>query len=212
MDQSRYGKSGDSHRYNEKNALRSYHGHEKFSHGDRQSREASDQIKSRDKDKYSRDRYESSGHRSKDREKETFSDQKFRDKISPRPESGRGREDRGEKMDHQRSSRNHRSGWEIEESITADRAKSKDRAKGHYGTSDSRERENQKSMKERNVDGSYVFREKGQPGRVGKSLDDKSVAEGDQKSPSKKSLFSSVGGPDFVKGSSGIFFYTFCSF
>ncbi|XP_031383508.1 arginine/serine-rich coiled-coil protein 2 isoform X3 [Punica granatum] len=200
---SHHGKSGDSYRYSDRHSSRSSYSHSR--HDDHRRRE-SDHSRSRDymrdRDKYSRDRYESTGHRSKDKEKETSSleRQNYRDKESHRSDSVRrksnfeeserdqtdwDRDDRGEKREYRRSSRDRRSGWDKEES------------KGHPTAR--KDRDDQKLSKEmRGFEDSGSVNDKDRFDRgFRKPLDDKSIFEGEGNSPTKKPrLFSSHGGSD----------------
>uniref|UniRef100_A0A5B6Z8K2 Putative arginine/serine-rich coiled-coil protein 2 isoform X2 n=1 Tax=Davidia involucrata TaxID=16924 RepID=A0A5B6Z8K2_DAVIN len=106
---SQYGRNGDSYRHSDRQSSRSshsYHRHDGYNrhekHADeeertysklssRSGRESRDYL--RDVDKYSRDKFDGSGHRSRDKDRETSSReyQKYKDKDSSYDRAGSGR-------------------------------------------------------------------------------------------------------------------------
>lgn len=202
---SHHGKSGDSYRYSEHQSSRSSYTHSRHDHPIRQESDHSrPRDYMRDRDKYSRDKYKSDCPRSKYQENEMLSldRQKYRDEEIHRSDSrrrksyfeelekdrnDRDRDDRDKKRDYRRSSGDHQSGWDKEDS------------KGHRSESTvTREWDGQKLMKERSFEDSDSVKGVDRFNRgVKNPLNDKSIIEGDRNFLAKKPrLFSSDGGPD----------------
>lgn len=264
---SRFGKSGDSYRHSDRHSSRNSHvysRHDDYSRREKRAddegrhyqsshsrdaahsdhaREESERGRSRDyvrnSDKYSRDRYDSSGHRSKDKEKELLSSErlKFKDKdLSPdrigysrkhtnstseekdRDRHRRDRDGRDEKRDYHRSSGDHKS----DRTLTYDETRgyrndSSGRDEGHRlresYKNDPKELSGQKERKKH--DNLETNRDRDRYGRApGEQNEDKFVLGSEnQESPAKKpKLFSSDRDTDYSKDGNHFSFPMLCCF
>ncbi|KAG5242560.1 arginine/serine-rich coiled-coil protein [Salix suchowensis] len=212
---SRYEKNGESYRHSDRYSSRSSQGYSRnddysrhesvVSHSGRESKDG-ERGRSRDYarnvENYSRDRYDGSGHRNRDKEKELSEHPKLKDKdFSPERGSAQaGKDGRDDKRDYHRSSGDHKS----------DRSSYYEETRGYRNDSSGRDRLREpykndprelNSLKEKKKhDNRDTSRDKDRYSKApGEKNDDKS-AFGSEKpeSPAKKpKLFSFSKDPDY---------------